>query len=114
MHVIRVISVLEGFLECEIVSTGLEESYFCWLWQKLGQTYVAIRRARGDGNCFFRSFMFSYLVTFMSYHHCGWLAEHLFTFLMPWRCSRVICWMKDWGVFLSSYVDLWFSCRSIC
>jgi hypothetical protein len=29
MHVIRVISVLEGFLECEIVSTGLEESYFC-------------------------------------------------------------------------------------
>jgi ubiquitin thioesterase protein OTUB1 len=29
--------------------------------EKLGQTYVAIRRARGDGNCFFRSFMFSYL-----------------------------------------------------
>ncbi|XP_038703635.1 OVARIAN TUMOR DOMAIN-containing deubiquitinating enzyme 1-like [Tripterygium wilfordii] len=27
----------------------------------LGEQYAAIRRARGDGNCFFRSFMFSYL-----------------------------------------------------
>lgn len=27
----------------------------------LGEQYVAIRRTRGDGNCFFRSFMFSYL-----------------------------------------------------
>ncbi|KAG6791390.1 hypothetical protein POTOM_000509 [Populus tomentosa] len=27
----------------------------------LGDKYVAIRRTRGDGNCFFRSFMFSYL-----------------------------------------------------
>uniref|UniRef100_A0A7I4DW99 Ubiquitinyl hydrolase 1 n=1 Tax=Physcomitrium patens TaxID=3218 RepID=A0A7I4DW99_PHYPA len=27
----------------------------------LKQSYGAIRRARGDGNCFFRSFMFSYL-----------------------------------------------------
>ncbi|XVF66733.1 hypothetical protein PTKIN_Ptkin10aG0061200 [Pterospermum kingtungense] len=27
----------------------------------LGQQYAAIRRTRGDGNCFFRSFMFSYL-----------------------------------------------------
>ncbi|KAK7412252.1 hypothetical protein VNO78_03703 [Psophocarpus tetragonolobus] len=27
----------------------------------LDEKYAAIRRARGDGNCFFRSFMFSYL-----------------------------------------------------
>ncbi|KAJ0974599.1 hypothetical protein J5N97_016564 [Dioscorea zingiberensis] len=27
----------------------------------LGEQYVALRRARGDGNCFFRCFMFSYL-----------------------------------------------------
>ncbi|OAY42566.1 OVARIAN TUMOR DOMAIN-containing deubiquitinating enzyme 1 isoform X1 [Manihot esculenta] len=27
----------------------------------LAELYVAIRRTRGDGNCFFRSFMFSYL-----------------------------------------------------
>ncbi|KAF5449225.1 hypothetical protein F2P56_029696 [Juglans regia] len=27
----------------------------------LGEKYDAIRRTRGDGNCFFRSFMFSYL-----------------------------------------------------
>lgn len=27
----------------------------------LGEQYDAIRRTRGDGNCFFRSFMFSYL-----------------------------------------------------
>ncbi|KAB5573265.1 hypothetical protein DKX38_000459 [Salix brachista] len=27
----------------------------------LGDKYAAIRRTRGDGNCFFRSFMFSYL-----------------------------------------------------
>ncbi|KAF6169690.1 hypothetical protein GIB67_004082 [Kingdonia uniflora] len=27
----------------------------------LGQNYAAIRRTRGDGNCFFRCFMFSYL-----------------------------------------------------
>ncbi|XP_010540436.1 PREDICTED: ubiquitin thioesterase otubain-like [Tarenaya hassleriana] len=27
----------------------------------LGSQYAAIRRTRGDGNCFFRSFMFSYL-----------------------------------------------------
>lgn len=27
----------------------------------LGDQYAAIRRTRGDGNCFFRSFMFSYL-----------------------------------------------------
>ncbi|PON54797.1 Ubiquitin thioesterase Otubain [Parasponia andersonii] len=27
----------------------------------LSQQYVAIRRTRGDGNCFYRSFMFSYL-----------------------------------------------------
>ncbi|EPS64204.1 ubiquitin thioesterase otubain-like protein, partial [Genlisea aurea] len=26
----------------------------------LGETYGSIRRARGDGNCFFRSFMFAY------------------------------------------------------
>ncbi|KAJ7545426.1 hypothetical protein O6H91_09G119500 [Diphasiastrum complanatum] len=29
--------------------------------EKLASLYGAIRRARGDGNCFFRSFMFSYL-----------------------------------------------------
>ncbi|KAJ6705198.1 UBIQUITIN THIOLESTERASE PROTEIN OTUB [Salix purpurea] len=29
--------------------------------EMLGDKYVAIRRTRGDGNCFFRSFMFSYL-----------------------------------------------------
>ncbi|XP_057868873.1 OVARIAN TUMOR DOMAIN-containing deubiquitinating enzyme 1 isoform X2 [Cryptomeria japonica] len=29
--------------------------------QMLGETYGRIRRTRGDGNCFFRSFMFSYL-----------------------------------------------------
>lgn len=29
--------------------------------EKLGETYEAIRRTRGDGNCFFRAFMFSYL-----------------------------------------------------
>eukprot|EP00897_Mesotaenium_endlicherianum_P003356 jgi/Mesen1/3048/ME000018S02355 len=29
--------------------------------QRLGESYGAIRRARGDGNCFFRSFMFAYL-----------------------------------------------------
>lgn len=27
----------------------------------IGEQYVALRRTRGDGNCFFRSFMFSYL-----------------------------------------------------
>ncbi|KAL6900706.1 hypothetical protein ACP4OV_005382 [Aristida adscensionis] len=27
----------------------------------LGEQYVALRRTRGDGNCFYRSFMFSYL-----------------------------------------------------
>lgn len=27
----------------------------------LGEQYAAIRRTRGDGNCFFRSFMFAYL-----------------------------------------------------
>ncbi|KAL6186248.1 hypothetical protein ACLB2K_042369 [Fragaria x ananassa] len=27
----------------------------------LGEQYAAFRRTRGDGNCFFRSFMFSYL-----------------------------------------------------
>lgn len=27
----------------------------------LGESYASIRRTRGDGNCFFRSFMFSYL-----------------------------------------------------
>lgn len=29
--------------------------------EKLSEIYGAIRRTRGDGNCFFRSFMFSYL-----------------------------------------------------
>ncbi|XP_026385643.1 ubiquitin thioesterase otubain-like [Papaver somniferum] len=29
--------------------------------QVLSESYAAIRRTRGDGNCFFRSFMFSYL-----------------------------------------------------
>ncbi|XP_022764141.1 ubiquitin thioesterase otubain-like isoform X4 [Durio zibethinus] len=28
----------------------------------LGQQYAAIRRTQGDGNCFFQSFMFSYLL----------------------------------------------------
>jgi ubiquitin thioesterase protein OTUB1 len=27
----------------------------------LGEQYDALRRTRGDGNCFYRSFMFSYL-----------------------------------------------------
>lgn len=31
--------------------------------QVLSGQYAAIRRTRGDGNCFFRSFMFSYLVS---------------------------------------------------
>lgn len=45
----------------------LEEEYkagsrvFLAKLQILKQKYGAIRRARGDGNCFFRSFMFSYL-----------------------------------------------------
>ena len=30
--------------------------------QLLGEQYDALRRTRGDGNCFYRSFMFSYLV----------------------------------------------------
>eukprot|EP01018_Ginkgo_biloba_P017401 Gb_06604 [translate_table: standard] len=29
--------------------------------EMLNELYGAIRRTRGDGNCFFRSFMFSYL-----------------------------------------------------
>lgn len=29
--------------------------------KKLGETYTSIRRTRGDGNCFFRSFGFGYL-----------------------------------------------------
>jgi ubiquitin thioesterase protein OTUB1 len=29
--------------------------------QLLGEQYDALRRTRGDGNCFYRSFMFSYL-----------------------------------------------------
>jgi hypothetical protein len=33
--------------------------------QVLDQQYAAIRRTRGDGNCFFRGFMFSYLVCFI-------------------------------------------------
>ncbi|KAK9934259.1 hypothetical protein M0R45_021410 [Rubus argutus] len=32
-----------------------------YLYAVLGEQYAAIRRTRGDGNCFFRSFMFSYL-----------------------------------------------------
>lgn len=45
----------------------LEEEYkagsavFLAKLQILKESYGAIRRARGDGNCFFRSFMFSYL-----------------------------------------------------
>ena len=38
-------------------------NWFLFLFmQVLGEKYAAIRRTRGDGNCFFRSFMFSYLV----------------------------------------------------
>ncbi|KAI4332361.1 hypothetical protein L6164_017278 [Bauhinia variegata] len=33
----------------------------------LGEHYAAIRRTRGDGNCFFRSFMFSYLEHILEY-----------------------------------------------
>lgn len=29
--------------------------------ESLGKQYSGIRRARGDGNCFFRSFVFGYL-----------------------------------------------------
>lgn len=32
------------------------------LLQLIGEQYAAMRRTRGDGNCFFRSFMFAYLV----------------------------------------------------
>jgi Peptidase C65 Otubain len=35
---------------------------FSFVAQLLGEKYAALRRTRGDGNCFFRSFMFSYLV----------------------------------------------------
>jgi hypothetical protein len=35
-------------------------SFYCP--QLLGEQYVALRRTRGDGNCFYRCFMFSYLV----------------------------------------------------
>ena len=51
----------------------------CWLrflllicLQILKESYSAIRRARGDGNCFFRSFMFSYLVSVPD----GWSGMH--------------------------------------
>lgn len=33
--------------------------------QVLDEQYAAIRRTRGDGNCFFRAFMFRYLVSFI-------------------------------------------------
>lgn len=36
--------------------------HFIFLFQMLSEHYTGIRRTRGDGNCFFRSFMFSYLV----------------------------------------------------
>lgn len=32
--------------------------------QVLSEQYASIRRTRGDGNCFFRSFMFAYLVCY--------------------------------------------------
>ncbi|KAF8378069.1 hypothetical protein HHK36_029404 [Tetracentron sinense] len=35
--------------------------FLCVSVHVLGEEYAAIRRTRGDGNCFFRSFMFSYL-----------------------------------------------------
>jgi len=38
------------------------EFFILPLMQVLDEQYAAIRRTRGDGNCFFRSFMFSYLV----------------------------------------------------
>ncbi|XVE50022.1 hypothetical protein DITRI_Ditri01bG0128700 [Diplodiscus trichospermus] len=37
----------------------------------LGQQYAAIRRTRGDGNCFFRSFMFSYLEHILESQDCA-------------------------------------------
>ncbi|KAI5077664.1 hypothetical protein GOP47_0007488 [Adiantum capillus-veneris] len=39
----------------------LGNSIFKTKIEKLGEIYGAIRRTRGDGNCFFRAFMFSYL-----------------------------------------------------
>ena len=40
--------------------------HLSWLLfvQVLSEQYAAIRRTRGDGNCFFRSFMFAYLVCY--------------------------------------------------
>ena len=40
------------------------------LMQVLDQQYASIRRTRGDGNCFFRSFMFSYLVCHSTFSWC--------------------------------------------
>jgi ubiquitin thioesterase protein OTUB1 len=46
-----------------LVCCSLVCSYgFLLVLQLLGEQYNALRRTRGDGNCFYRSFMFSYLV----------------------------------------------------
>ncbi|XP_078163591.1 OVARIAN TUMOR DOMAIN-containing deubiquitinating enzyme 1-like [Carex rostrata] len=37
--------------------------------QLLGEKYTALRRTRGDGNCFYRSFMFSYLEHILVTHN---------------------------------------------
>ncbi|KAF5840411.1 peptidase C65 Otubain-domain-containing protein [Dunaliella salina] len=51
--------------------------------QNLEHTYSHIRRTRGDGNCFFRAFIFSYL-------------ENLLNTLDKAECSRILTCVQSW------------------
>lgn len=98
--------------------------------QLLGEQYDALRRTRGDGNCFYRSFMFSYLVLFLVCFHTNfdyfisWWSYHLLLGTYPRDTRQSWGWAhskKNWAVQEDScrswihWVHLWrfLLCKSL-
>lgn len=57
---------------CDTAEYQSGSSVFLAKIRKLEAMYKSIRRARGDGNCFFRSFIFAYMENLV---HTGDLTE---------------------------------------
>jgi hypothetical protein len=69
--------------------------------ERLGQAYTHLRRTRGDGNCFFRAFIYSYL-------------EHLLLTNNAAECGRCvrpdICITAEVALRAPSYLEVKLEC----
>ncbi len=61
----------------------------------LEQQYIAVRRTRGDGNCFFRSFLFAYLEPMAAGRNAATRQQYVYCLC---RIVGVGLWVHMWWI----------------